>query len=202
MPRKQRTAIKGSDPKYHSNLPRKAEQPAQEAAAPAAIETMPKPIKRSEPTKRPEATTSPAPKAAHKPKPQPATAPAPQSATKASDATREVHLTAAITRAHGAAINALAAKGIDRKVPVRLAGRKAVQLFEPKREFVEKPEADRLPIRDGYQTTKRVNVDLIDSLRTENDPYGLSSDTAMLRGQFEPLFWKCLDEVLKELSQK
>ena len=103
---------------------------------------------------------------------------------------------------HGAAIDNLVAKGIDRKVPIRLAGRKAVQLFDPKREFIEKPEADRLPIRDGYQTTKRVNAELIDHLRTENDPYGLSSDTAMLRGQFEPLFWKCLDEVLQELAQK
>ncbi len=199
MPRKQRTVIKNADPQYHSNLPRKSEQPVQEPDAPEAPKTQTKPIVDERPAKRPQ----PAKQAARTAAPKEETQPVPKPATpKTRDATREVHLTAAITRKHGAAIEKLVAKGIDRKVPIRLAGRKAVQLFEPKRKFIEKPEADRLPIRDGYQTTKRINVDLIDHLRTENDPYGLSSDTAMLRGQFEPLFWKCLDEVLQELSQK
>ncbi|MEL8054578.1 MAG: hypothetical protein AAGK66_00350 [Pseudomonadota bacterium] len=201
MPRKQRTAIKGSDPKYHSNLPRKSDQPTPEATAAATPPERPKPtpIESAKPKQKPAAEKPSTPKVApaHKARPKPTPKP-----TATNGETREVHLTAAITRKQGAAIDALAAKGIDRKVPVRLAGRKAVQLFEPKREFIEKPEADRLPIRDGYQTTKRINVDLIDHLRTENDPYGLSSDTAMLRGQFEPLFWKCLDDVLQELSQK
>lgn len=200
MPRKQRTAIKGSDPKYHSNLPRKSDQTLQPALEPIASEAAPRKIASDSGPKRRDKPVAPAPrpKATPKPKtkPQVTASPAP------SDATREVHLTAAITRVHGAAIDNLVAKGIDRKVPIRLAGRKAVQLFDPKREFIEKPEADRLPIRDGYQTTKRVNAELIDHLRTENDPYGLSSDTAMLRGQFEPLFWKCLDEVLQKLAQK
>lgn len=202
MPRKQRTAIKGSDPKYHSNLPRKSDQETPEAAATATRpeQPAPAPIASAKPKqKKPTAEKPTTPKVASARKARPKPTPKPPT-TNAE--TREVHLTAAITQKHGAAIDALAAKGIDRKVPVRLAGRKAVQLFEPKREFIEKPEADRLPIRDGYQTTKRINVDLIDHLRTENDPYGLSSDTAMLRGQFEPLFWKCLDDVLQELSQK
>jgi|TARA_R110002126_G_C10490077_1_gene503502 hypothetical protein len=202
MPRKQRTAIKGSDPKYHSNLPRKSDQPSKTTptAIAAKAQAAPKKIESDQGPKRHSKTEAPAPKpnATRKPKVK-----SHEPATPAqSGATREVHLTAAITRAHGAAIDDLAAKGIDRKVPIRLAGRKAVQLFDPKREFIEKPDADRLPIRDGYQTTKRINTDLIDHLRAENDPYGLSSDTAMLRGQFEPLFWKCLEEVLQELSRE
>lgn len=201
MPRKQRTAIKGSDPKYHSNLPRKSDQatPVATAAATPQEQPAPTPIESAKPKQKPAAEKPITPKVAPAPKARPKPTPKPPATN---GETREVHLTAAITRKHGAAIDALAANGINRKVPVRLAGRKAVQLFEPKREFIEKPEADRLPIRDGYQTTKRINVDLIDHLRAENDPYGLSSDTAMLRGQFEPLFWKCLDEVLQELSQK
>ena len=194
MPRKQRTKIEGSDPNYHSDLPRKPiaeETPAIKPAPKAAVpEHAPPPRKKRQPAAKPKIVAPPTPEA----KPAKATAP--------NTTTREIHLTAAVKRAHGELIEKLAAKGIDPKVPVRLAGRKAVQLFEPKREFIEKPDADRLPLRDGYQTTKRVDADLIDHLRAENDPYGLSSDTAMLRGQFEPLFWKCLDEVLAELSSK
>ena len=206
MPRKQRTKIEGSDPNYHSDLPRKpiaeatpAIKPAPEPATSAATDTKeaPKPRKQRQPATKPKPTVVKAETEAR-------TAPKSKSAKPAAQnpATREVHLTAAVKRDHGDLIAKLAAKGIDPKVPVRLAGRKAVQLFEPKREFIEKPEADRLPLRDGYQTTKRVDAELINHLRAENDPYGLSSDTAMLRGQFEPLFWKCLDEVLEELSSK
>lgn len=197
MPRKQRTVINRPDPSYHSELPRtpvKSEVPQQtpkkvETPKPVAAETDPK---RNKNTAKPKATP---------PKPTKAKAVAPTVPAKLV-ATREVHLTAAITRDHHTKIAALAGKGIDAKVPLKLAGRKAIQLFEPKPEFVEKPDADRMPIREGYQTTKRIDVALIDGLRKENDPFGLSSDTAMLRGQFEPLFWTCLDEVLKDLSAK
>lgn len=201
MPRKQRTKIEGSDPNYHSDLPRKPIAEATPAIKPASEAVPPKEAPKSrskpQPAPQPRASVAKAP-AVERPKVEakPTRPPAPSSAT------REIHLTAAVKREHGDVIEKLAAKGIDPKVPVRLAGRKAVQLFEPKREFIEKPEADRLPLREGYQTTKRVDAELIDHLRSENDPYGLSSDTAMLRGQFEPLFWKCLDEVLAELSSK
>lgn len=206
MPRKQRTKIEGSDPNYHSDLPRKpiaeptpAIKPAPEKAAPAAAtpKEAPKPRKQRQPAAKPKPAVA---KTQTDARPEPETKPT--KPTPQNAATREIHLTAAVKRDHGDLIAKLADKGIDPKVPVRLAGRKAVQLFEPKREFIEKPEADRLPLRDGYQTTKRVDAELIDHLRAENDPYGLSSDTAMLRGQFEPLFWKCLDEVLEELSSK
>lgn len=201
MPRKQRTKIAGSDPNYHSDLPRKPIAEATPAIKPAPVaatpKETPKPRNKRKPAAKPQAPVVKAQTAA---RPKPETTPAKPSAPKL--ATREIHLTAAVRRDHGERIEKLAAKGIDPKVPIRLAGRKAVQLFEPKREFIEKPEADRLPLRDGYQTTKRVDVELIDHLRAENDPYGLSSDTAMLRGQFEPLFWKCLDEVLDELASK
>ena len=181
MPRKQRTKIEGSDPNYHSDLPRKpiaeatpAIKPTPETAAPAAVTSpkeAPKPRKQRQPTAKPKpAVAKPQPDARPEPETKP-TKPAPPIV-----ATREIHLAAAVKRDHGHLIAKLADKGIDPKVPVRLAGRKAVQLFEPKREFVEKPEADRLPLRDGYQTTKRVDAELIDHLRAENDPYGLSSE--------------------------
>lgn len=194
MVRKQRTKIAGTDPNYHSELPRR----------PITTET-PAPKPASQPTAS-EAAAPPRPRRETPPKPKPSQKPAKpktEAPVQAQPApTREIHLTAAIKREHSVLIEKLAAKGIDRKVPVKLAGRKAVQLFKPKREFIEKADADRMPLREGYQTTKRVDSELIDHLRTENDPFGLSSDTAMLRGQFEPLFWKCLDEVLKELSSK
>lgn len=206
MPRKQRTKIEGSDPNYHSDLPRKpiaeatpAIRPAPETSDPAAAspKEAPKQRKQRQTAAKPKPTVV---KALDDAQPAPKTKTTKPALPNA--ATREIHLTAAVKRDHGDLIAKLTAKGIDPKVPVRLAGRKAVQLFEPKREFIEKPEADRLPLRDGYQTTKRVDAELIDHLRAENDPFGLSSDTAMLRGQFEPLFWKCLDEVLEELSSR
>lgn len=201
MPRKQRTKIEGSDPKYHSDLPRKPIGEATPAIKQTPEASPPKeaakPRNKRQPAAQPQAPVAEA-RTVSRPKPEAK----PAKAAAQSSPTREIHLTAAVKRDHGELIEKLAAKGIDPKVPVRLAGRKAVQLFEPKREFIEKPEADRLPLREGYQTTKRVDAELIDHLRSENDPYGLSSDTAMLRGQFEPLFWKCLDEVLEELSSK
>ncbi|WP_420013189.1 hypothetical protein [Tateyamaria sp.] len=59
-----------------------------------------------------------------------------------------------------------------------------------------------MPMRDGYKSTKRVSAAMLDALRDEHDPLRLSSDGAMLRGQFEPLFWTVLDEVIGELTER
>ena len=57
-------------------------------------------------------------------------------------------------------------------------------------------------MRQGYKSTKRISAAMLDQLRKEQDPLGLSSDGAMMRGQFEPLFWSCLDAVIEELNSK
>jgi hypothetical protein len=69
-------------------------------------------------------------------------------------------------------------------------------------ELVPRQEADRMPTRQSYRSTKRLNAALLDALRAEHDPLGLKSDSAMVIGQFEPLFWTCLDEVIEELDSR
>lgn len=94
-------------------------------------------------------------------------------------------------------------RGVAPKDAVALAGRRAVKRFEPKPEFVPLLDVERMPLRQhGYRTTKRVDAALLDVLRAEQDPLGIKSDTAMLIGQFEPLFWECIDEVIAELEER
>ena len=85
MPRKQRTAIKGSDPKYHSNLPRKSDQTLQPALEPIASEAAPRKIASDSGPKRRDKPVAPAPrpKATPKPKtkPQVTASPAPSDAS-------------------------------------------------------------------------------------------------------------------------
>ena len=85
---------------------------------------------------------------------------------------------------------------------VTLAGRRATERFTLEPVFVPKAEAERLPMRDGYHTSKRLPGHILDDLRKEHDPLGISSDPAMVRGQFEKLFWTCLDEVIEELNSR
>ncbi len=99
-------------------------------------------------------------------------------------------------------LEALETKGLPQKDVIVLAGRRAIERFDPKPEFVEKPEADRRPMREGYKSTKRVDAVLLEKLRDKHDPLRVSSDAAMVRGQFEILFWSCLDEVIDELNSK
>ena len=85
---------------------------------------------------------------------------------------------------------------------VTLAGRRATERFTLDPVLVPKAEAERLPMRDGYHTSKRLPAHVLDDLRKEHDPLGISSDPAMVRGQFEKLFWTCLDEVIEELNSR
>ncbi|MEP5632622.1 MAG: hypothetical protein ABJP79_12140 [Tateyamaria sp.] len=39
-------------------------------------------------------------------------------------------------------------------------------------------------------------------MRKEQDPLGISSDPAVVLGQFRILFWSCLDDVIKEFKAK
>lgn len=157
-----------------------APAPEIEAATPARAEQA---ISEPQPQKTPKATEKAAPK------------------VKA-EGKRETRLDAAVKVEQGAKLDALEGQGVAARDAITLAGRRATARFELKAQFVEKPEADRLPMREGYHTTKRLPASVLDDLREKHDPLRLQSDSAMVRGQFEPLFWTCLDEVIEELRQK
>jgi hypothetical protein len=199
MPRKKRTAIKGSDPAYTSDfsqpLPthKVAEKP-EPIPAPKAPSTQTITPQKSEP----KAKAEPAPK----PAPKPIVKAAQPAAKPDVGEKREIALSAAVKIEQSEKLTALEAKGISAKDAITLAGRRAVEQFEPKAAFVEKTDTERMPMRQGYKSTKRIPAAMLDQLRQEHDPLGLSSDGAMMRGQFEPLFWSCLDAVIEELNSK
>lgn len=115
---------------------------------------------------------------------------------------RQVTLDAAVKITQKEEMKPLLNSGLKFKDIVTLAGKKAVAQFEATTEFVPKQEADRCPMKEGYHSSKRLPNQLLDSMRSEHDPLGVSSDSAMIRGQFEPLFWQVLDEVIVELKEK
>ncbi len=203
MARKKRTAIKGTDPAYTSDF----SQPLPTNKVAEKIEQAPttvaKPIQQPA-TSQPEQKAKPEPAA--KPTPKPAPKPVIKSAHKVVQENpndkREIAMSAAVKLDQNEKLTALEKKGISAKDAITLAGRRAVEQFEPKAVFVEKADADRMPMRQGYKSTKRISAAMLDQLRKEQDPLGLSSDGAMMRGQFEPLFWSCLDAVIEELNSK
>lgn len=158
----------------------RAPAPEDEAATPTRAEQA---ISESLTQKTPKATEKAAPK-------------------RKAEGKRETRLDAAVKVEQGAKLDALEGQGVAARDVITLAGRRATARFELKAKFVEKPEADRLPMREGYHTTKRLSANVLDDLREKHDPLRLQSDSAMVRGQFEPLFWTCLDEVIEELRLK
>ena len=203
MPRKKKTAIKGSDPAYTSDFSHPLP-----TNKPVAEETL-KPVV-SKPVVAREA--APAPKPAVKPdisktKETPtklAATPKPKSVPKTQGSVykREIALSAAVMHDQQNKLDALEAKGTPAKIAITMAGRRAVEQFKPQHKYVEKQEVQRMPMRQGYKSTKRIDASLLDALRDKHDPHRLSSDGAMMRGQFEPLFWSCLDAVIEELNSK
>lgn len=115
---------------------------------------------------------------------------------------RQTTLDAAVTVEQAKKMAALESKGLKMKDIVILAGRRATERFELSSKFVPKQQAERLPMKQGYHTSKRLSGNILDAMRKEQDPLGISSDPAMARGQFELLFWSCLDEVIEELRAK
>ena len=115
---------------------------------------------------------------------------------------RQTTLDAAVKVTQAKQMAVLEEKGLKMKDIVTLAGRRATEQFVPSPNFVPKPEAERLPMKQGYHTSKRLPGPILDAMRKEQDPLGISSDPAMVRGQFELLFWSCLDDVIKELKAK
>lgn len=222
MARKQRPNIQGHNPEYSTNFTssrestssftagaEKASPPPNLEPAKAAGPTTPAPDtvgteadKPSTADQTPE-TPTPAKSETVKVDPLPKTEPiegkkpAPKPKGK-----RETRLSGAVKVDQAKKLDALERQGIAARDVIVLAGRRATARFEPTPKFVEKPEADRLPMLEGYHSTKRLPASILDDLREKHDPLRLRSDGAMVRGQFEPLFWACLDEVIEELQQK
>lgn len=216
MVRRTKPKITGDDPKYshtferyrpvETDMPSDVKIPDKSAQA---IEPSPQtqsppttpPVKKSKtPDTKPEprkATAIPSkPKAAKaRSEPQAKTATAPRG-------DRQTTLDAAVRVDQGDAMKPLIKKGLEQRDIVMLAGRKATEQFVLSPTFIPKPEADRLPMQDGYHTSKRLDGAILDAMREEHDPLRVRSDPAMVRGQFETLFWDKLDEVIEELSKK
>jgi len=200
MPRKKRTTLAGTDPEYTTDFSQPL--PTNKVATPEPQDAAPAPAKPKPVVEKPKQPA--AKKTTTKPKPTPKTTTPPKKPVAKSDPSekREIAVAAAVKVDQDAKLRALEAKGISPKDAITLAGRRAVDRFEPKAEFIPKAEAERMPMRDGYKSTKRVSAAMLDALRDEHDPLRLSSDGAMLRGQFEPLFWTVLDEVISELTER
>jgi hypothetical protein len=228
MARRKRATVQGNDPAYRSDFTARGFQPlptvgtretqTDEAAkpqdtpvavmpaknvTPASEETVPVEPKtegQGGPAGKPKTEANPKParkKASPKPVAKtPAKAPPPSPST----GKRQVPLVASAKVDQHERLVALEGKGIAIADAMALAGRRAVKQFDPVQELVPRQEADRMPTRQSYRSTKRLNAALLDALRAEHDPLGLKSDSAMVIGQFEPLFWSCLDEVIEELD--
>lgn len=217
MVRRKKPQITGEDPKYshtferlrpvESDMPPDVKIPgvAKEASQPATKPTPKTQTAKTPATPNPKATPKPA---ATKPQKQPAkpkakttispkTAPAPAAAPKGD---RQITLDAAVKREQAEAMKPLLEKGLQQRDIIMLAGRRTTEQFELSPEYVPKPDADRLPMSEGYHTSKRLDAATLDAMRDKHDPLRVRSDPAMVRGQFETLFWQVLDDVIAELQ--
>ena len=230
MARRKKPQIKGTDPSYDHSFERFRPVPNDMppdvvvpgvAAEKAVVET-PKPQPKPASVDAKKTTTSaPEPKKAVQVKPSTTkrqtpskpNAPAVQKQNTEADVSRgsddplrtgerQTTLDAAVKVTQAKQMAVLEEKGLKMKDIVTLAGRRATERFVLSPDFVPKLEAERLPMKQGYHTSKRLPGPLLDAMRKEQDPLGISSDPAMVRGQFELLFWSCLDDVIKELKAK
>ena len=159
----------------------KSEKPKRASAAPKRKPRAPKPAKAAE--------TAPPPLRQ-----------APKRAGQGAP-TRRARIRAAITVEQAERMEPLITHGLPLKDIVILAGRRATARYEPSSEFVPMAEAEREPMRDSsYETSKHVDAALLDDLHERHDPLGLKTDGALLRGQFEAVFWSELDAVIEELT--
>ena len=217
MVRRKKPQITGEDPKYahtferlrpvESDMPPDVKIPGVAEQAP---QTEPKPSPNPQTTETP-ATPKPV---ATKPKKQPTqpkaktspkatisskTPPAPATAPKGD---RQITLDAAVKREQAEAMKPLLEKGLQQRDIIMLAGRRTTEQFELSPTYVPKPDADRLPMSEGYHTSKRLDAATLDAMRDKHDPLRVRSDPAMVRGQFETLFWQVLHDVIAELLQR
>lgn len=209
MARKQRPNIKGYNPEYTTNFGTSRESAgtfAPESPKPAEpMKTAPEPApapKKPEPETDTVSDSKPKGDKPVRRREEKAHEPEAPRTPKTDSEKRETRLDAAVKVDQGKKLDALEGQGIAARDVIVLAGRRATARFELKAKYIEKPEADRLPMREGYHTTKRLPAKVLDDLREKHDPLRLQSDSAMVRGQFEPVFWTCLDEVIEELREK
>ena len=223
MVRRKKPQITGEDPKYahtferlrpvESDMPPDVKIPGVAGEAPQT-KTNPSPNPPTADTPAtPKPKTTPKPVAA-KPKKQPAQPkaknppkttippkiqPAPATARKGD---RQITLDAAVKREQAEAMKPLLEKGLQQRDIIMLAGRRTTEQFELSPTYVPKPDAVRLPMSEGYHTSKRLDAATLDAIRDKHDPLRVRSDPAMVRGQFETLFWQVLDDVIAELLQR
>lgn len=115
---------------------------------------------------------------------------------------KKVALTACPKTEQRAALDALTSELISIKDMVKLAGRRALARFEPTPEFEPVRVVPRMSSAHRYTTTKLVPAQVLAKLHGAVNPLGLKSDTEMLRGQYEPLFWAELDSIIAELQAR
>ena len=204
MARKKKPTIRGTDSEYETKFDRFTPIPS---TMPPSVKATDMETTPAEPA--PEEVKQPSkPKQARKPAEKPKPAKPKSSSEKKPDTPqapvgdRQTTLDAAVRKDQADKIAPFEAKGLKMKDIVTLAGRRATERFTLEPVLVPKADADRLPMRDGYHTSKRLPGNILDDLRKEHDPLGISSDPAMVRGQFEKLFWTCLDDVIEELNSK
>ena len=219
MVRRKKPQITGEDPKYshtferlrpvESDMPPDVRIPGvAEETSQAEAKSTPKPQTAEEPaTTKPKTTPKPVAAKPKKPKAKtspnkaisPKTTPAPAAAPTGD---RQITLDAAVKREQADAMKPLLEKGLQQRDIIMLAGRRTTEQFELSPEYVPKPDADRLPMSEGYHTSKRLDAATLDAMRDKHDPLRVRSDPAMVRGQFETLFWQVLDDVIAELLQR
>ena len=211
MVRRKKPKITGEDPNYshtferlrpvESDMPPDVKIPGVTPEPPTS-EAPPK----SEPanTKPKPAQADKKPAAAHPKKPRktaPKSKPKPTADVPAKG-DRQITLDAAVKIDQAEAMKPLLEKGLQQRDIIMLAGRRTTEQFNLSPVYVPKPDAERLPMSEGYHTSKRLDGAVLDAMRDEHDPLRVRSDPAMVRGQFETLFWTVLDEVIAELLER
>ena len=121
-------------------------------------------------------------------------------ASDGSDETRFVWLRAVPRVDQLPQLEDLNERGFAMKDILKLAGKRASAAFQPAEDFAAIPETERLSLAYAFRTSKRVSVDLLEGLHDQADRLRVRSDDAMLRGQFEPLFWREIDRVVDDLK--
>lgn len=111
-----------------------------------------------------------------------------------------VHLFACPKAEHKSRLRALEERGLSMRDVIKLAGRRASAEFVPSAEFKPASAAPLMHSRYAYKTTRLYDHDTLEALRRAADPVGLMSNAALLRGQFEAVFWDLLDQAMLELT--
>lgn len=83
---------------------------------------------------------------------------------------------------------------------IRVAGKRAIGKFRLDGKYIP-PSSDTMSGKEfAYASSKYFDGSLVEKLRKDLDPLGLLGKSALIRGQFEKVFWDELDLVLKEVQ--